>query len=57
MQMKYENHEIWQHVLTSHEEAMIKILEHFAKVVMYDSYKPTSLTSSRMWSQVRGVGS
>ena len=48
MQMKYENHEIWQHVLTSHEEAMIKILEHFAKVVMYDSYKPTSLTSSRM---------
>ena len=49
-QTKSENHETCQDVMISYVEAVIKIWESFAQVVMYDACKPKNLQRSFMIS-------
>ena len=49
-QTKSENHETCQDVMISYVEAVIKIWEGFAQVVMYDACKPKNLLRSFMIS-------
>ena len=51
--MKSENHEIYQDLVISYVEAVVKNWEGFAQSVMYDVYKPKYLRRKKTYYFIR----